>query len=147
MEKFNRANLADFRKEFAESVKELEDRFKVKVELGSIKFSEFQFKATMSVNKVNPDDVAQRPVISDRIHNLANSRIKSYNVDFNGENFIGTIWNYGKKKYMVVNINTRKPKNCWELRDLNSSSNHTVLAPSGFFARYDVTQSHAIEII
>ena len=145
MNRFDKNNLQEIRREFAEAVKGLESKYGIKFSMGNISYTEFEFKTRLVCNRIDTSDVVQRPIISNSVHARANQRAKYDGVKYNGENFIGTIWEMGSRKLRVTKLNNRNYKNCWELVDVNTGQESK--APSGFFKRSDLRQSHVISII
>lgn len=65
--KINKETLPEFRKDFKEAVKALEEKYCITLQLGGITYSENQFTAKLTaVNGTDPDDV-QRHAFDDNV--------------------------------------------------------------------------------
>lgn len=103
---FTKDELKKFRIDFTETVKDLEKKYNVKVELGSISFGETSFHVKMTCDRVNSD--GSKKVDEDKFNALAglyglNAKIgDTYAIS--GITFTITDFDSKKPKYPVLSV-------------------------------------------
>lgn len=103
--------LNNFRKDFAEAVKELESKYNVTIHMGNISYSENSFDAKVNV-KENLDEKAAEELAKNDFTRYCS--LFGFKPDDYGKEFIAQ-----NKKFKFVGFNPRCPKNACKIVDEN----------------------------
>lgn len=110
------ANLKKFRADFENTVKSLEKEYEVSINLGNMRYSKTDFKATLSVE--NPANGAEEEAAAQARFELY-AEIYDVKPEWFGKTFL-----YQGKTYRVAGLNMRRPK--WPIELVEVASGKIV---------------------
>jgi flagellar capping protein FliD len=115
----NKSELVKFRADFANAVKELEAKYKIKISDDDIRFSdeEFSMKITAKNLEIAPEAEKDFWNINCRVYGLE------------PEDFGKTVIIQGKH-FKISGINIYAPKNCIKVTNVNDGTEYTISAIS-----------------
>ncbi len=107
--------LNNFRKDFADTVKQLEKKYNVTIELGSIKYSETNFHSKITVKELGENGT---PTVNEKDFSIY-ARLLGVPETWLNLEFAGN-----KERLKIVGLNPRRSKNAVELVGVQSGKQY-----------------------
>ena len=102
----SKESLSDFRDDFNDAVKELEEKYDITIKIGQISYCASSFKFNVNVENQKNDFEGKKATF------LKNADIirRKYRYDFKIEHFMRTVRVDNKHQYVLVGLKTKSPK-------------------------------------